>query len=642
MSLNGVDSSGGALVCTSTDGYAVSNPQVNEVIVFNDDFTNGNVNGWTTDNGAISTFNADNVVIDRNGNSWNEFFYIDIPDLIVGTTATIDIKFDVLSGASGSVLVDDLNHYAIDNESSGIYSASFKVNNSTTRIIINPSGDVNTQLKIYYIVLTSGILSFNGINNAIGKFEFANISESTDPDLLVTNEKIKDGDKLIIVKDDDSINKTTAAGVIDVPYTNGDFTTGKIGTFAAGSGIAEIDTNRLKITATALYPFVRINMADFPKNEEYDLTIIGCTAGNPRVDIDINGNDGLGNANPALTGTYRFTTGSMSTAFQLFDLNGNTGSIFYVDKILFKRISTGEYLTLHEYKMDTSSITSGEVPSRVFRVDERVLFNDAEASVVSDNYSYIYGNVALENDPLGDGSCIAYYKLDDNLVDEIGNNDGSVTGTISYSDSPWNRALTVNTTRLNGARLYKLDTSKPFSISAMVKGTDVFILNGIFNVAYPSIKIEKNNILMCRYNNIDTGAGDAAINLKYDESWLKSDEYSNIIAVVNYPDVRVYTEGNIIAIGKMNFNVGPSNYPVSLAYTGRDLPHNASYDIVRFFNKALTDAEVQKIYTIDRLTCDKSFSNIGITPSAEARTKVQMSATGNKMTQLDFDIMKEP
>lgn len=59
--------------------------------------------------------------------------------------------------------------------------------------------------------------NFVGLNSEVvpfqGKYEFANISEATVSDTLVTSTPIADGDNLVILKDDNSIQEVVASGV---------------------------------------------------------------------------------------------------------------------------------------------------------------------------------------------------------------------------------------------------------------------------------------------------------------------------------------------------------------------------------------------------------------------------------------------
>jgi len=59
----------------------------------------------------------------------------------------------------------------------------------------------------------AGETDFTQVKNIVGKFEFANISEATVVDKLITTEPIKNGDNLVIVKDDDGIHELVASGV---------------------------------------------------------------------------------------------------------------------------------------------------------------------------------------------------------------------------------------------------------------------------------------------------------------------------------------------------------------------------------------------------------------------------------------------
>jgi len=70
------------------------------------------------------------------------------------------------------------------------------------------------------VTILKGISSVDGHEEFLAKFEFINISKATAANMLVTDTPIQDGDKLIIVLDDDSIHEYIASGVqISSDYT---------------------------------------------------------------------------------------------------------------------------------------------------------------------------------------------------------------------------------------------------------------------------------------------------------------------------------------------------------------------------------------------------------------------------------------
>lgn len=290
------------------------------------------------------------------------------------------------AGPSHSGILDQLrvfNRALTQQEINDLYLYEDKYRVDTSSVT---NGEVPD--KVYF--KDTFLPDFTGVENIVGKFEYKNISESDTADELRTTEKIKDGDNLVIVKNNDSVHEVVANGVIDDSYIDGDFTSGYIGSLEHGvSSTVEIENNKAKIIGTANAPYVHIwgDTIGIVHNEEYDLQVIGCTASNPRVDVDINGGDGNGNGNGSLSGTYRFTSGTSSTDIQIYDINGSSGSVFYVEKILFTRVSDGSQFIINQYKLDTSSITQGEIPSRVYRNDESVFFNGNEATVDSNSYT---------------------------------------------------------------------------------------------------------------------------------------------------------------------------------------------------------------------------------------------------------------
>jgi len=306
-----------------------------------------------------------------------------------------------------------------------------------------------------------------------GKFEYTNISTSTIADTLITPEEIKDGDNLVIVKLDNSINQVVANGVIsdilDGSLNNSVVTAVPIMT--SDSTPAGICNSLNPVFSTHLaYTSFDGNVSDgvgwmvnnnnvYPQTLEYKFE-------NPIIInkvIIYNRKDVSGDAYTTAIGSHIIQASNDGiTWIDLSTTITNTSNIggfehqpitfINYSKYLYYRvyITSGldaQYVGIGElkfieaqvktYSMDTSTITAGEIPSIVFKTDTSLSFIDTVNGVTDITKltaNYFYTNLIDSTNPFGEvtSSLVAKYQLDGNALDTLGLNNGISTG-VTYS-----------------------------------------------------------------------------------------------------------------------------------------------------------------------------------------------------------------
>ena len=235
------------------------------------------------------------------------------------------------------------------------------------------------------------------------------------------------------------------------------------------------------------------------------------------------------------------------------------------------------------YTMDTTSVTTGEIPTRVFRNDESVFFNNNETAFVSNSYTYDDYVFMLENNLTEDGTDVyvssvygeyyGYYAFD--------NDD---TNTMWHSESILPSWITRDTKR-NDVILVK----------AEIMNADPLYNDGERNA--------KNFIFEGSNNNT---------------TWVILKEYTNYPNSWNETTPEIFTIDAPTSYRYIRFKV------TAIQGSGDEYQH---YYYIKYYFK--------DIYLNNTKTFDTTQA-----PGRSIETKVQMSATGNKMTQLDFDIYK--
>ena len=513
---------------------------------------------------------------------------------------------------------------------------------------------------------TPAVKRFSSVSNTVGKFEFANISISVDPDMLITSENIKDGDKLVIVKDDDSTNEVVASDITpqeyrykwitvgsDIVLSNNDYTVSSPTTSHVNSQCyTELISNSftVKITTTDnnLHSVVGISTIN-TKQDSYFCSVptgYGFDLSNGKKH-----NNGVAiqtgyvpKKNDVIYMYYDYDTGKFdisinnSPSFNLYTLEPNT-SVYIASSEYFENTELTNEL-YYVYTMDTSAITNGEVPSRVFRVDEKVLFNSVETNTINSQYSFY--DVA-EGQILGDNSVVAHFPFEYSMENTVGNNGWNGSGPHSYVDGIVGKCLSLP----NGSnmRCGKMDYGENFSYTLWIYLED--------STNYDRRIVDNNsNSARCALLIKKSGTGVPGI-LSFQLYGIKELGYNpplktwiHIGISVNSKNITLYVNGTLH--GTTVDSAGRSlnnSMTIGTRYFDTGEGFNGKIDDFRVYNKSISAEEVRIAYEhrgVKMLKTESMFKNTDITPSTEFKTKVQMSATGNKMTQLDFDIMKEP
>ena len=159
MSLHNTESSNGYIEATDRDGYAISNP------IIQDTGSNISTSSSTADTLVSDTeiVDGDILVIQLDDGSYNEF-------IVTSITGSGPWTVDTSSVTNGEV--PDIVYKKETFES-----------------------------------------SFTSIKNISAKYEHINIADGSGIDVLRTTEEIRDGDKLVIVLNDNSINEMAASSV---------------------------------------------------------------------------------------------------------------------------------------------------------------------------------------------------------------------------------------------------------------------------------------------------------------------------------------------------------------------------------------------------------------------------------------------
>ncbi len=327
-----------------------------------------------------------------------------------------------------------------------------------------------------------GIASINGQETFESKYEFINISKAVDIDTLVTDNIIADGDNLVIVKNDNSVNEMIASGVT---VSQSIETMGNIGSKltrrADNVSVYKDDSNTGSRDSNAYSTNKMPSRTWF-----FEILVVAEGVGSVGLSNNKNNQDseyfemyvGLGYLSTGKKQITDESAGSYGEAWGVGDVigigmkdNGEFELEFFKNGVSqgiawsFTTMREDYYAAISfidqfsesiirfsgadieflpegyipyeesEYSMDTSVVTEGtEIPSKVFTVDAKIEFAISGEFVEPESTpSYVYANPVLEDTRLyknlidKDGSIIISPKVTlKSIGDKITKLDGSI------------------------------------------------------------------------------------------------------------------------------------------------------------------------------------------------------------------------
>lgn len=206
------------------------------------------------------------------------------------------------------------------------------------------------------------------------------------------------------------------------------------------------------------------------------------------------------------------------------------------------------------------------------------------------------------HDIFGDTSAMSTYQFDGDATDLGGTYDGTLSNYDTIAGKFGDTILSTGILSQMSTS-YVIPTQDDYSLSLWFKqsvNNELVLSNGRCVTAYASITIQNTNVTFRRYNNIDTGANDILLSIPFPE--LSLNEWHFISVVKLGLDITVNIN-NTILTGVLSTNSGVGNY--SLVDRGYNRFYDCdlqegyigqSFDQLRIFNRALSQAEVDTLY----------------------------------------------
>jgi len=215
-------------------------------------------------------------------------------------------------------------------------------------------------------------------------------------------------------------------------------------------------------------------------------------------------------------------------------------------------------------------------------------------------------------DVLGDGSCKALYRFESNLLDTSGTYNGTLlAGSVTYPTGKFGTSILSSSARIDTGTKLLMPYNGSYSISVWFKyEADVrFSFANRFNAAITNSygdtfntetgkKIQFGKV----WHGILTGQESEG-----DRAWLSIMEYVHNFTVGSFHHLvlsfnrasniaNLYVDGVLVTTKNdfptANFDSGQNVYLLSRG----DQVYNGTMDHLRFFNRAITQSEVTRLY----------------------------------------------
>lgn len=500
---------------------------------------------------------------------------------------------------------------------------------------------------------------FSSIKNPVVNFVFANISTATASDIFTSEEAINDGDKLAIVLNDNSVNEVIATGVVaggetliadDLDAGDEDILIKQVSTYLTNGAyrafsVGATHTNASnpnwlwrKIDTAGRITEVTVLMADITYSGGTRLpTSFEFQGSNDAISWDtLHSVTSYSSWHASIPSVFTMTQNLTNTyTYVRFYITAKQGADWYTT------IGEMTITTDNDYSMDTTATTAGEIPDKVFRIDESILFNDIESTIASGTF-----NLDLELDTLSratvgsyvDGGIFKYAAIDEaRYEDGVLLVESAATNKIIYSTifagpnwydplSQWfylsNAEISPDGT-LNADRL----SIEQDVLSGLIRYNTVSLVAGTYTLSFWFKDISTNIIDL----SVDLGDQDLQNILSYFPGpftdWTRVYCDITTTSTTSWMDLQMTFNSTFVnhdfTIWGVQLEVSQGN-PTSAIYTNSGEVTRAA-DIVQYK---------------DVLNHEQTLSDIDIT-GRTIETKVQMSAVGNKMIDLTSDIWKE-
>lgn len=278
------------------------------------------------------------------------------------------------------------------------------------------------------------------------------------------------------------------------------------------------------------------------------------------------------------------TTGSQTGAANTSDSNYGIG---------YRRDSNSQYFNgkIDQLRIFNKSLSSSEITS---------LYNETAATVESLSP---LGNETVDTlQVLGDTSCLALYKFENNEDDVSGNYNG--TGTeIQYAAGRYGQAAQFNGSSKVDITGFANFLSTGVSISAWVNVDS-------FSNGPTVVNLYSNNSIVFGTNSsgnfFRSGQGTTVTS----NTAMTTGTWNHIVMAADTSgDVNLYLNGNAVGSGSCGTGMYNDNNNNDLigAYGTLDQPMNGRIDQVRIFNKQISASEVTTLYQENSLVASYRF-----------------------------------
>jgi hypothetical protein len=327
--------------------------------------------------------------------------------------------------------------------------------------------------------------------------------------------------------------------------------------------------------------------------------------------------------------------GGYVTISSSFNMNGKLEQL----RVFNKAVTAQEVCTLYNEgnqpisKSNTAITILGNITS-----GDKILLNDGATTTLKEfdttsNVTVVADETSL--DPFGDRSQKAFYKLNNNVNDEMGTYNGTAVGTVGYGVAKYGDGM-VGT----GLTDFGMDASIP----EITSNGGTLSLWGKFSGGTDVTLVEAGT----RTNSADSFS-DFTLQLqttkfavatrRFNPTYIETSYFTapvigrwyHIVVTWTLSGVKLYLDGKVVAesitsassFTFSNLRIGRTDR----TGTGFQKNLNGSIDQVRIFNRDVTDCEVQQLFHEKRSTINLTPAALTSTPTIVAKDTADLSVS---------------
>ncbi|NOQ31782.1 MAG: hypothetical protein GQ570_11730 [Helicobacteraceae bacterium] len=460
----------------------------------------------------------------------------------------------------------------------------------------------------------------------IARLKYYEVAVGSSADTLVTSTPIANGDNLVIVKDDDSVNEVVASGVSDSPF----------------SELSDLDTYTSANLNSIVGIYADADIIYAASSTSDSITSIDISNPSNLVELDSFTSSNLNGANNvAISGNVAYVTSGTSDSVTAIDIS-NPLSMSEISSFTSSSLNGVSKIVVsgtvaYTYSSISDAFTSIDISNPSIMVELDSFTNETTLNLkgiaISGTVLYSVAQVGNHINSIDISNPSAMVQLDSYIppsaIDPFGL---AISGNVAYiADVTYDGIIAVDIS--NPSAMVELSTISSVTLdyisSITISGTLAYVVGydtkrvTIVDISNPSIMVEIGSFI-----SADIGVITTTIAVSGDNVYIPDSQTDSIVSV--------QVAGREYSMDTTSTTAG--EIP-SRAYAVDAQP---SFEISGGFVDAVLVSDTYGTASLPTLTTTRTYDDlIDSTGSQTVQSKVILKATGDRMTSLQASLNKK-